>query len=98
MQMVPGSPRKPGANLFVFMSRVVVHDEMHIQLWRRVRINMMQELQKLLMPMVDLRLSKNTPSSNVQCSEEGQSVSSQLIVPIRSRSKFLVNEAGLGRI
>jgi hypothetical protein len=46
MDMIPGSSGKPGANLFVLMGRIVVHNNMHIQFLRHVRFPVLEKLQK----------------------------------------------------
>ena len=80
--MVPGPSRKPGANLFVFVGRTVVHHQVNIQLLGRVRINVAKELQKLLMAMAYLGFSKNTPSSNVQSSKQSQGPMANIIMSV----------------
>lgn len=57
--MIPGSSGKLGANFFMLVGRMVVYNNMHIQLLQHIGINVAEKLQKLLVAMPFLRLRKN---------------------------------------
>ena len=80
MDMISGFPCKPGTNLLVLMGRIVVHDNMHVQLRRYIHVNVPEKLQQFLMTMSFFRLRKNTPSGNVQSSKNRQRSMADIIM------------------
>src|SRR3990172_12051372 len=61
MLMESGVALEPGFDLGMFMSRVVVHDQMQVQVRRGFVINQFQELDPLLMPMAVHACSNDVP-------------------------------------
>ena len=62
MDMIPGSHRIRGTNFFLFVGRIVVHNNMHTQLLRHIGINVAEKLQELLVVIPFLRLRKDPHS------------------------------------
>ncbi len=56
VQVVARAPGNPGAHLGVFMGGVVIEDQMHIEVFRHVAVHMIQERQKLLVPVARFAL------------------------------------------
>jgi len=55
MNVIPGPGGKPGPNLFRFMGAVVVHDEVNIQIFRNLPVNLFLKGQKLFSAVSPLR-------------------------------------------
>src|SRR3989339_1550247 len=62
--------RKPALDRCVLMGRIVVNDQVHIELLRDILLNVLQELQELLVPMPPLALRDHLATGNVQGGKE----------------------------
>src|SRR5690242_4383369 len=63
--------RKPSFDSWMLMRAVVVHDQMHIELFGHASLNVAQEGQELLMAMARLTLSQYLSIGYVQSSKQG---------------------------
>lgn len=82
MDMVPGFPRKPGSNLLMLLGCIVVHNDMDIQFWRHVCVNVSRKLQALLMAVSFLRLGHNACAGNIQRSKKDQRSMTDVIMDV----------------
>ena len=80
MNLVSGSLGQPGFHLGVFVRRVVVHDQMHVQLPGNVVVDMPWKGQKLLVPMAAFALTERFPRGHVQRREQCGRAMSNIIV------------------
>ena len=62
--------RKPALDRCVLMGRIIVNDQVHIELLRDILLYVLQELQELLMPVPLLALCDNLATGNVQGGKE----------------------------
>ena len=63
------SGREPTSNALVLVGRVVVYDEMNVQLLRDGRIDVTKELEELLVPMTRLALRQHATRGDVEGGE-----------------------------
>ena len=66
MEMVARAPQEPADDLRDLVGPVVVHDEVDRAVGRELRIEPVQELQKLLMAMPPMALADDLPGGHVQ--------------------------------
>jgi hypothetical protein len=71
-----GMPRQPGLKARMFVSSVVVHDQVHIQLWWSFEIDRFEEADKLLMTMPCMQSPMTRPSRVT-------SAANSVVVPFR---------------
>ncbi len=72
MDVVARVRGEPGAHLGMFMSSVVVDDQMHLQVSRDVAVNMPQKRQELLMAMPRLALRDDLTGGHIECRKQGR--------------------------
>jgi hypothetical protein len=70
VQMEAHTPGKPRTHLRVFVSSGVVADQMHIEVLRKVRLDVPQEAQELLMPMLCLALGEDATIGDIKRREQ----------------------------
>ena len=51
VDMIPGSPREPSPHRGMFVGRIVIHDQVHLQFGRNVGLDVSEKLQEFLMAM-----------------------------------------------
>jgi hypothetical protein len=61
MHMEAGTPDQPGANSRMLMRRVVVANDVHLKVGWNIGLDVSQEGQIFLMPMLGLALRKTLP-------------------------------------
>jgi len=89
MNMLPWSLGRPGSNFFMCVFRIIIHDNMYIQLRRNVCINMPQKLQKRLMTTPLFLLGENAAGCYFQGRKKRQCPMANIIVRIPFRiTKF----------
>lgn len=66
MNLISGPLRQPGAHLRMFVSGVIVHDQVNIQVSRDGVVQPTQECEELLMPVAGFALGENGPGGDVQ--------------------------------
>ena len=71
VHLIPGTCSKPLADLWMFVSGVVIDNQMDIKILRDVGVNVAKKSKKFLMTMPRLTLSNNFAGSNVQSGKQG---------------------------
>ncbi len=76
--MEPGG--QPSFNLGMFVRGIVVDDQMEIQILRDVLVDVVEKLEKLLMPVSGLAHGGYLTRNHVQCGKQGRGSLAQVIV------------------
>src|SRR6478609_2908139 len=71
VNMKASSTRKPSFNFGMLVSSVVVHDQMHIELFGHASLDVAQEGQEFLMAMARFALSQHLSMGHVQGGKQG---------------------------
>lgn len=71
VDVVPGMAGQPGPDLLVLVGAVVVDDQVNIETGRHVRVDLLQEREKLLVPVTGLAAAQDGPVGHVQGGKEG---------------------------
>lgn len=69
VNLVSGSLRQPCAHLLVFVSSVIVDDQMNVEFGGDALVQAAQEREKLLMPVSRLAFREDRSGGDIQCSE-----------------------------
>ena len=69
MQIISRSLGQPAFHLLVFVSAVVVDDQMHIEIRCYTLVNVVEETKKLLVSMPTAALRDHVASCHIQCSK-----------------------------
>lgn len=80
MDMVSGPLRKPSLYPDVFVRTIIVDDQVHIESFRDVFIDVVEKLQELLVAVSALALRQNLAGGNVQGGEQGRGAVPDVIV------------------
>ena len=73
---------QPKTDILVFMSRVIVHDNMEIKLRGHVGIDVAEELEELLMAVTLLALAHHLAGSDIESGKECRRAMAQIVVRI----------------
>ena len=65
MNMIAGSKCQPASDFGLFVSSVVVDDQMNIQILRDITLDVLQKAEKLLMPVTRLTAGQNFSGGQV---------------------------------
>ena len=82
VQMKARTIGEPGFDPGMFMSAVVVDDQMDSQMLRNIRFNVAQKTQELLMPMPSLALRKDLAIGDIQGGEQGRGAMANVVVGV----------------
>jgi len=66
VNVIEGSLGQPGAHLTMFVRGVVVHHQVHVELFRNTGVQLAQKREKLLMPVARLALGEDRTGGNVE--------------------------------
>ncbi len=80
MDVVTRPSCKPAANLGVFVRRVVIDDEVDIEIGRYVDIDVAEELKEFLVTVTLLALRHHVSCGSVQCGEQGRGPVTNVVV------------------
>src|SRR6267378_2004898 len=70
MQVIPRMAHEPADDLRRFVRSVVIHDQVHVSVRRQLRVDLIEKLEKLLMPMPTMTLADHFPGRDFQGREE----------------------------
>ena len=98
MQMESGMAFKPRFDLGMLVGRVIVHDQMQVQLWRGLVINQFQKLDPLLMAVTIHAGPNDAPFGHLQSSEQGRGPVAFVVVGHGSQSSLDQGQSGLGSV
>lgn len=80
VQMKARPASKPSLDFGVFVGRVVVDDEMHVEVFGHVGIDMSQEGEELLMSVACLALGNDFTISDIECREQSGGAVTDIVV------------------
>ena len=80
MDVVPEALGKSGLDLGVFVRGVVVDDQVHVEMFGNVGVDVRREGDELLVPMARLALSEDRAVGYVQDGEQGRRAMSHVVV------------------
>ena len=80
MQGVTGSLRQPGANLGVLVGRIIVDDEVNLEVFRDTRLDVAQEAQELLVTRPRLALGDHAAVGHVESRRQRRRATPEVVV------------------
>ncbi len=80
MNVISRSPCEPSADLGMLVRRLVVHDEVNIEVLRHALVQPPKEAEKLLMAMASFAFREDDPCRDVQGGEQGCRAMTDVIV------------------
>src|SRR3954466_4479985 len=98
MELEPRMPREPGADICMLVGGVVVHDQVQVQIWRGLAVDLVEEPNELLVSMAAHALADHLSVQDAECREEGGRAVALVVVRPRLTARGLHREAGLGAI
>lgn len=72
--------RQPGLDLGVFVGDVVVHDQMQVQIGWGLLVDLAQEVQELLVPMLGANTRDHLSVGHIECGEQGRRAVANVVV------------------
>jgi len=96
--MNPGMPPEPGFHARVLVGPVVVHDEMQAEFGRSFEIDLLEETEKLLMPMTRHAVADHFAVEHAEGRKQGGRAVAFVVVRHRPTAAFLQRQARLGAI
>ncbi len=98
MQMESRMPSHPRFDSWMLVSPVIVHDQMQIKSGRRLGVDLLEESDKLLMPVARHAIADDLAIEHAQCGEQSGRAIALVIVRHRSAPPLLDWQARLGSI
>src|SRR5438067_109610 len=84
VQMVARVTHKPADHLRRFVGTVVIHDDVHVSTWRQLRVEALEEFQKLLMSMTAMTLADHFPGGDIQGREQRRRAMADVVMGLAS--------------
>src|SRR6516164_7512963 len=98
MQLKSGVAFEPGPHIGMFVSPVVVQDQVQRDFTWKLLIQSAQEAQELLMPMSLITLANHLPPEGFQSGKQGSGAVTFIVVRHRSTPPFLDGQSRLRSI
>ena len=98
VQVEPRMPAEPGFHPRVRVGPVIVHDQMQIELGRRLGVDCLEEPDEFLVPMPRHAVADDFPIEHAQGRKQGGRAVAFVVVRHRSTAAFLQRKARLGAI
>ena len=95
VQMETRMPSQPGYDTRMFMSAVIVHDQMQVQPRRGVRIDALEETDKFLMSMARHAIADHFAVEHAQRGKQGGSSVTLVVVGLAGRDSRTQGKQGL---
>jgi len=98
VQLEARMPPQPGGDPRVFVSPVVVHDQMEIEMGRRLGVDLLEEPDELLVPMARHAVADDIAIKQAQCGEQGRRAVACVVMRQGPTAAFLHRKAWLGAV
>lgn len=89
MQVEARMPPYPSAHGWMLVRRIIVQDQMQIERGRRLHIDLLEEPDKLLVPMARHAVADDCSVKQTQCREEGRRAVAFVVMCHRATPTFL---------
>lgn len=88
----------PPPDFFVFVRAVIVKNQVQVEVWRKLRVELAQELQELLVSVTRLTLADDLSIENIERREQRRSAVTDIVVGMRPASPLDEGQTWLGAV